>query len=327
MAEGLDWRLIAILIAMIMDGLLGEPDFLWRHMPHPVVMFGKVIDAADRWFNRDAIADPVRRLLGIVFALVLAIATFMIGRTIELLLGPGPIGAILIGAVGSIFIAQNSLHAHVDAVADALDRGGLKSGRKAVAMIVGRDPETLDEPGVSRAAVESCAENFADGVVAPIFWFALLGLGGLFAYKAINTADSMIGHQTPKHAAFGMGAARLDDLVNLIPARIAGLLVAFAAPRVGGSILTGLKTMVRDAGKHRSPNAGWPEAAMAGGLGVALAGPRIYDGALTDDPFLNAAGSKTADAKTIRRSLEIMVGACWGVGILVALHLAAVLLV
>ena len=177
-------------------------------------------------------------------------------------------------------------------------------------MIVGRDPDQLDEAGVCRAAIESCAENFSDGVVAPVFWLALLGLPGLIAYKAINTADSMIGHRSPRYESFGWAAARLDDLVNLIPARLSGLLVAIVAPIAGGTTGTALRVMWRDAAKHRSPNAGWPESAMAGALGLALAGPRRYGERIVDDPFLNAEARKDAMPGDIGRALDLLVAAC-----------------
>ncbi len=177
-------------------------------------------------------------------------------------------------------------------------------------MIVGRDPESLDDSGVARAAIESCAENFSDGVVAPVFWLALLGLPGLFAYKAINTADSMIGHRTSRHRDFGWAAARLDDLLNLAPARLAGVLVALVAPVAGGSMIAAVKIMWRDARKHRSPNAGWPESAMAGALGVALAGPRRYGETVVDDLFLNAEGRANAAPDDIGRALKILIAAC-----------------
>jgi adenosylcobinamide-phosphate synthase len=177
-------------------------------------------------------------------------------------------------------------------------------------MIVGRDPALLDEAGVCRAAIESCAENFSDGVVAPVFWLALLGLPGLIAYKAINTADSMIGHRTERHDSFGWAAARLDDLVNLIPARLSALLLAIAAPIAGGSVNTSLRVVKRDASKHRSPNAGWPESAMAGALGLALAGPRRYAEHLVADPFLNAEATKEAVPDDIDRALDLYAAAC-----------------
>jgi adenosylcobinamide-phosphate synthase len=177
-------------------------------------------------------------------------------------------------------------------------------------MIVGRDPDQLDEAGVCRAAIESCAENFSDGVVAPVFWLALLGLPGLIAYKAINTADSMIGHRSTRYESFGWAAARLDDLVNLIPARLSGLLVAIVAPIAGGTTGSALRVMWRDAAKHHSPNAGWPESATAGALGLALAGPRRYGERIVDDPFLNAEARKDAMPSDIGRSLDLLVAAC-----------------
>jgi adenosylcobinamide-phosphate synthase len=177
-------------------------------------------------------------------------------------------------------------------------------------MIVGRDPEQLDEAGVCRAAIESCAENFADGVVAPVFWLALLGLPGLLAYKAINTADSMIGHRSERFEAFGWAAARLDDLVNLAPARLAGALLAMVAPLAGVSIAASFKVMRRDAPSHRSPNAGWPESAMAGALGLALAGPRHYAEGRVDDPFLNAEGRTSVAPDDIGRALDLYFAAC-----------------
>jgi adenosylcobinamide-phosphate synthase len=177
-------------------------------------------------------------------------------------------------------------------------------------MIVGRDPEQLDTSGVSRATIESCAENFSDGVVAPVFWLALFGLPGLFVYKMVNTADSMIGHRSPRHESFGWAAARLDDLLNLAPARVAAVLIALVAPVAGGSAATALKVTWRDASKHKSPNAGWPESAMAGALGLALAGPRRYGKRLVDDPFLNAGARMDAGPADIRRALNLLIAAC-----------------
>jgi adenosylcobinamide-phosphate synthase len=209
-----------------------------------------------------------------------------------------------------VLIAQRSLYQHVDRVRSAFTEGGLATAREAVAMIVGRDPQRLDEAGVCRAAIESCAENFSDGVVAPVFWLAFLGLPGLIAYKAINTADSMIGHRSERYEAFGWAAARLDDLVNLVPARLAGLLLAIVAPVAGGSIAAALKVMRRDAPSHRSPNAGWPESATAAALGLALAGPRYYADGMVDDPFINAEGRADATPDDIGRALDLYFAAC-----------------
>jgi adenosylcobinamide-phosphate synthase len=304
-------------LALAIDAVVGDPDALWRRMPHPVAWFGAAIGWLDRRFNREADAFAARRAWGVMS--LVALLTLAVGGAWLLHAGLTrlPFGWVLEALAASVLIAQRSLYDHVARVAATLERDGLTGGRRAVAMIVGRDPESLDEAGVSRAAIESAAENFSDGVVAPALWFALLGLPGLAAYKAVNTADSMIGHMSERHRAYGWAAARLDDLMNLPASRLAGLVVALAAPLAGGSIAQSLAAMRRDARLHRSPNAGWPEAAMAGALGVALAGPRRYGERLVEDPFLNAGGRREADAADIRRALRVMIGACAGLFALV----------
>jgi adenosylcobinamide-phosphate synthase len=279
-------------------------------LPHPVAWIGWLIARLDAALNHEAHGFARRKAMGVVaLALLLGVtgaAAFALDRALRAL--PGHPWTS--GLIASVLIAQNSLYVHVARVRAAFASGGLPAARKAVSMIVGRDPDSLDEAGVARAAIETTAENFSDGVVAPVFWFALLGLPGLVLYKAINTADSMIGHRSPRHEAFGWAAARLDDVVNLAPARLAGVLVALAAPLAGGSPRAALGVMWRDARLHKSPNAGWPEAAMAGALGLALAGPRRYGARLVDDPFLNAQGRADATPDDIARALKVMVGAC-----------------
>lgn len=297
-------------VALLLDFLFGEPERIWRRVPHPVVLIGQLVAKADLKFNRMDEPTDMRRKRGIYFIAALAGGTLLLGWLIQAALLILPFGWLILALVASTLIAQKSLAEHVSAVADALEGGGIVKGREAVAQIVGRDPEMLSEGGVSRAAIESCAENFSDGVVAPIFWFAVLGLGGLLAYKAINTADSMIGHRTERHEAFGMASARVDDAVNWIPARLAAFLIALAAPFTGQSIGGAVKAGIADAEKHKSVNAGWPEAAMAGALGIALAGPRVYKGVVTEDPYLNAAGRKNANADDIRASVRLMRMAC-----------------
>ena len=233
-----------------------------------------------------------------------------VGALIQAAVQQLPADNIILALIASIFIAQRSLYQHVAEVRSAFAKGGLTEARDAVAMIVGRDPEQLDEAGVCRAAIESCAENFSDGVVAPVFWLALLGLPGLIGYKAINTADSMIGHRTERHGSFGWAAARLDDLVNLVPARLSALLLAVAAPIAGGSVAKSLGVVRRDASKHSSPNAGWPESAMAGALGLALAGPRRYAEHVVEDPFLNSEATRQAVPNDIGRALGLYTAAC-----------------
>jgi adenosylcobinamide-phosphate synthase len=305
-----DNTLFVVVAALAFDALIGDPDWLWRRLPHPVVSIGSCIGWLDRTLNRETWSPAQRKCAGIGAVLLLLVISVLIGIVIEFALRQIAFGTVLIGLIASTLIAQRSLYQHVQRVRSAFADGGLTEARRAVSMIVGRDPDQLDEPGVCRAAIESCAENFSDGVVAPVFWLALLGLPGLIAYKVINTADSMIGHRTARHQDFGWAPARLDDVVNLIPARLSGLLLAAVAPVVNGAVATAFKIMRRDAGKHRSPNAGWPESAMAGALGLALAGPRRYGEHTVEDPFLNAESRKVAASDDISRALTLLVAAC-----------------
>ena len=309
--------------ALLLDALIGDPDLLWRRLPHPVMLIGKAIGFLDRNFNRKDLSRERRKILGTVALVLLAGGGVLIGYAIEQLSALFPFGWVITVVVAAIFLAQKSLYQHIAAVRDGLRRQGLAGGRRAVAMIVGRDPDKLDEAGVARAAIESCAENFSDGIVAPAFWFAVLGLPGLIAYKAVNTADSMIGHKTKHYMEFGWASARFDDLINLPASRLSGLLIALAAPLAGGSPLKALSTVRDDAHKHRSPNAGWPEAAMAGALDIALAGPRIYSGYTVEDPFLNAAGRKAVTAADISRALIVFKVSCALLALLVLLLAAA----
>ena len=302
--------LFIVVAALAFDALIGDPDWLWRRLPHPVALIGSLIEFLDRMLNREAWPPSRRKAAGVVVVTFLVALSGLIGFLAEAALQHIVFGNIALGLIASVLVAQRSLYQHVAEVRSAFAEGGLADARVAVSMIVGRDPEQLDEAGVSRAAIESCAENFSDGVVAPVFWLALLGLPGLIAYKAINTADSMIGHRTARHEFFGWAAARLDDLVNFIPARLSGLLLAIVAPIANGAIEIALKVMRRDAPTHRSPNAGWPESAMAGALGLALAGPRRYGEHIVDDPFLNADTRKEATPGDIGRALDLYAAAC-----------------
>ena len=238
--ENAMWLLLA---ALALDAVIGDPDWLWRRLPHPVVWIGKLISTADRTLNRPGHDARTRKMLGLATLTALLFVSLSTGWLLQALAASIPYGEGLVVVIAAIFIAQNSLYRHVAAVRDGLKNDGLAGGRKAVAMIVGRDPEQLDESGVSRAAIESCAENFSDGIVAPAFWFAVLGLPGLIAYKTVNTADSMIGYRNNRYLDFGWAAARFDDLVNLPASRLSGLFVAFAAPLAGGSPAKALRTV------------------------------------------------------------------------------------
>ncbi|MDX1780455.1 MAG: adenosylcobinamide-phosphate synthase CbiB [Thalassovita sp.] len=259
---------------MLLDAALGEPRWLWSRLPHPAVLMGRLIGWADQRFN----TGDRRRANGILTMIGLAIGALLTGWILSQF---GPLVEIIIAA---ILLAQRSLVDHVQAVADAL-RLSVGDGRITVARIVGRDTSGMDGPAVARAAIESASENFSDGVIAPAFWFAVLGLPGLLLYKITNTADSMIGYRTERHAEFGWAAARFDDLLNLLPARLTAVLIALPH-----GIIRDCPRIVRDARLHRSPNAGWPEAAMARALYVALAGPRSYDGEMRDFPFVHPDG-------------------------------------
>ena len=302
--------LFVVVAALAFDALIGDPDWLWRRLPHPVALIGSFIGLLDRTLNLETRSPAQRRIAGVSVVVLLVAISAVSGFLIEMALRQVAFGNLLIGVLASTLIAQRSLYQHVARVRSAFTDGGLTEARRAVSMIVGRDPDQLDEAGVCRAAIESCAENFSDGVVAPVFWLALLGLPGLIACKAINTADSMIGHRSACYLSFGWAAARLDDLVNLIPARLSGLLVAMVAPIAGGTTRTALRVMWRDAAKHRSPNAGWPESATAGALGLALAGPRRYGERIVDDAFINAEARKEATPNDIGRALNLLIAAC-----------------
>lgn len=306
---------------MIAELCFGYPDRLYAALGHPVGWMGRLIGGLERRLNVGSEAH--RRGRGVVAVAMVLVATVTIGLAVERL-ATGWLGALAVAVLAGTLLAQRSLAWHVARVADALDNGGVGAGREAVAQIVGRDPERLDEAGVSRAAIESLAENFSDGIVAPVFWLWVAGLSGGAAYKAINTADSMIGHRTERYRDFGWAAARLDDLVNLPASRLTAILLTAAALLLPGASARGAWRVVRrDAGAHRSPNAGWPEAAMAGALGFALAGPRHYGGGLVEDAVMGAGGRRDLGAADIRRALKLY----WiADGLLIGLLLAVTLI-
>ncbi len=296
--------LLVTLAALLVEAAFGYPAWLLRRVRHPVMWAGAGIAWLDRTLNH----DHASRAKGVAAMAYLLLATGLPTWGLQaaaLHWLPRPLAITLLAVAASSLLAQRSLWQHVGAVADGLGHG-LAEGRTAVAHIVGRDPDRLDEHGVARAAIESLAENFSDGVMAPALWCILLGLPGIAMYKAVNTADSMIGHRTPRHAAFGWAAARLDDLVNLPASRLAALLLALASGRRFGPAA---RAVWRDARRHRSPNAGWPEAAMAGALGLRLAGPRVYGAVRVEDCWMGD-GRATADAADIRQGLRLYRRAC-----------------
>ena len=311
----------SLLLALAFDALLGDPGWLWRRLPHPVVAMGRAIGWLEgRWLDAAAPAAVQARRGRTASLLVIGASTFL-ALAVQSLCVIAPLGWLVLALAVSTLIAARGLYEHVAAVAAGLERG-LEEGRRAVAHIVGRDPASLDAHGVARAAIESTAENFADGVVAPLFWGVLLGLPGMAAYKAINTLDSMIGHRSPRYRHFGRFAARLDDLANWLPARLAALLILAASLCLPGTMPGAGWRALRDAPRHRSPNAGWPEAAIAGALGLRLAGPRRYGGETVDDAWMGA-GRAAATPDDIRRALCLLMVACGLTAVLLALFVLA----
>jgi adenosylcobinamide-phosphate synthase len=322
-----------VVAVLVLEACVGYPKWLQRGLPHPVVALGRLIDALERRWNRPHWSDRRRCVLGILTVFITAGFAATVGLGIQsaclaalsadALIAAQPIATMqpesgYVMSIGAWVVlvlcatpglAQRSLYEHVVAVARPLASGDLQGARGAVAMIVGRDTQSLEESGVAAAAIESLAESFNDGIVAPAFWLCFGGLPGLFAYKAVNTADSLIGHLEPRWRHFGWAAARTDDLMNWIPARIAGLLIAMAAGQ-------GLRTMMRDAHKHASPNAGWPEAAMAGALALRLGGPAIYDGQKHDRPWFGSGPPPSPG--DLKRALKLYVRACLLLWLMVA---------
>jgi len=301
------------LIAVAIEASVGYPDAVYRVVGHPVTWIGRLIAWCEAAWNSATLPFHERRRRGVVMLVLLLVVAIGIGVLAEGLIYfvlPHFLGLLLCAVLASTLLAQRSLDAHVSDVARQLEESGLEGGRVAVSRIVGRDTKDLDEAAIGRAAIESLAENFSDGVVAPLFWMVVAGLPGAAAYKAVNTADSMVGHKSDRYLAFGWASARCDDLVNLPASRLAALwLVIGAALLSGPSARDAMAAVYRDARHHRSPNAGWPEAAMAGALGIRLAGPRVYGKVKADDRWMGDGRSELA-AKDIRDALELYRAAC-----------------
>lgn len=281
-----------VLLALGLEAMVGYPAALGRRVAHPVAWPAALIEGLERRWNKPARADDQRRLLGVGVVVILIACSVLLGAALQRFLGQNTIGLMILALIATLGLAQRSLYQHVAAVLTPLRTGDLPAARAAVAMIVGRDTADLDAEQIAAAALESLAESFNDGVVAPAFWLLIGGLPGLLAYKSLNTADSLIGHKEPRWRMFGWASARTDDAMNLAPARLAGALIVLAG---GPNAARGWRTMLRDAPRHASPNAGWPEAAMAGALGVKLGGLAVYDGVATDRPSFGDGVRPTAD--------------------------------
>lgn len=283
----------AMLVALALDAVVGWPDRLYARIGHPVTWLGALIDALDARFNREDWRARTRRLAGVAVTIGVTALTVGVGAALQALAPEGGASVLLVGVLAWPLVAARSMYDHVADVARPLVADDMDAARQAVSMIVGRDPARLDAAGIRRSTLESLAENTSDGIVAPLFYGVIFGLPGIMAYKAINTLDSMIGHRNERHSDFGWASARLDDAVNMIPARLTGLIFAL----ISRQPWTVLRVMWRDAANHRSPNAGWPEAALAGALGVRLSGPRVYGDRIADEPWLNGGADDPTDAE------------------------------
>lgn len=303
-----------MLCALVLDALVGWPPAIYNRIGHPVTWIGRLIGRLDKSLNRAEWSRATRRVMGALAGVFVILLCFWIGTLIQSALGQGIFGFVISVLIVWPLIAANSLYTHVDDIAKPLQQNLLSEARAAVSLIVGRDPNQLDKAGIGRAAIESLSENASDGVVAPVFWGVIFGIPGILAYKAINTLDSMIGYRNAKYLDFGWASAKIDDVANYLPARITGALIAL----VSGNRRPAFAVMNWDAKKHRSPNAGYPEGAMAGALGVRLSGPRLYDTGPTNDPWLNENG-RDVEPADVTAALSVYRRAMIGLAIILGL--------
>jgi adenosylcobinamide-phosphate synthase len=294
-----------ILIAMAIDGIWGDDHFFWKRIKHPIMYFGKAIERLDSEFNREEFSPNAKILNGVAVVVAMTFFVYLIGLFLEKLFSILPFSIIFEAIFVSVFIAARSLFDHVKAVNSSLMQDGLEGGRSKLSLIVGRNVSNLDLGDILRAAIESLAENFSDGVVAPVLWYLIFGIPGLLIYKLINTADSMIGHKDNKYINFGMFAARFDDFLNYIPARFSAFLIIVASFILREDWRSSIRIAKEDHNKHSSPNSGWPESAMSGALGVSLGGLRVYEQEEVDEGVMNASGERNIDDNHLTRSLWI----------------------
>ncbi|MEP3621524.1 MAG: adenosylcobinamide-phosphate synthase CbiB [Lentilitoribacter sp.] len=309
----MDSHLLILVLAIVLDMLVGDPDWIWRKVPHPVVWFGQVISTLDRYLNRIRDNRQTRKKFGMLAVFIMLTIAMVIGVLFSYIFGHlGLIGFAIEIVIVAILIAQKSMSDHIKNIITPLSSGDIEGARYAVSMIVGRQTSEMNASDVTRSSIESLAENFSDGVVAPVFWYALFGLPGILMYKMLNTADSMIGHKTVEYEDFGWASAKLDDLANWLPARLSALLIAVAALISIGlkSFKDAIWTVSNNASLHRSPNAGWPETAMAGALGIVLSGPRSYGDKVTHEPYLNPTGRLELTHLDLEKSCKLFWLSC-----------------
>ena len=303
----LEIRAFLLALAILLDWLVGDPKRIYSQIFHPVQFMGEVLSWFEGHFNNLHVSFRMQRIRGASTLALYLMLWGLVGAALTIIFDVFSIfGLLLELVVVAILLGGRSLYLHIEDVCEALKFKTIAEARIAVGKIVGRDTSALDEHGVARAAIETGAENLSDGFIAPAFYYLLFGLPGIFIYKAVNTADSMIGYKTQRFIGFGWAAARLDDILNYIPARVTGFLIVFNSFLTSSNGPTSFETMVKDAGKHSSPNAGWPEAAMAGSLQLALAGPRVYSDMMKQDPWINARGRLDAGVDDIWQSMQII---------------------
>ncbi|WP_424927574.1 adenosylcobinamide-phosphate synthase CbiB [Amaricoccus tamworthensis] len=302
-----------MLVALVVDAAFGWPDRVYRRIGHPVTWIGRMIGQLEAWLGAEDQDDAARFRAGTATAVIVIGVVVVVAVMVAATLPGGVLGMVIGGILAAPLVAARSLHDHVGDVEAPLSAGDVDGARQEVAKIVGRDPSRLDEAGIARAALESLAENTSDGVTAPLFWGLLFGLPGIAGYKAVNTLDSMIGYRNARYEWFGKFAARFDDVVNYVPARLTGLVFCLVSGRPGQAFAV----MRRDAGAHRSPNAGWPEAAMAAGLGVRLSGPRVYGDRVSDEPWVNA-GARDPEARDLAEGLGLYRRCVFAFGVVLA---------
>jgi adenosylcobinamide-phosphate synthase len=308
-----DHHLLILVLAIVLDMSVGDPDWIWRKLPHPVVFFGKIISTLDRHLNRIRDNRRMRKRFGILALIIMLALVLIIGVVLSSVFRQfGVIGFVIEVIIVAMLIAQKSMSDHIKNIIAPLSSGDIKGARYAVSMIVGRQTSEMNASDVTRSSIESLAENFSDGVVAPIFWYALLGLPGILMYKMLNTADSMIGHKTVEYEDFGWASAKLDDLANWLPARLSSLLIAVSALILIGpkSFKNVIWTVLNNSSLHRSPNAGWPETAMAGALGIVLSGPRIYGQQTSPELYLNPTGRLDLTHLDLEKAINVFWLSC-----------------
>ena len=296
---------LVIIIAVLVDAYAGDEHLLWRKVPHPIIYIGRYINFLDIEFNRKEFSDKSKFFNGFLVIFISVIGLYFLTRILEDLLLNNTFGYIILGFLVSILLSGKSLFSHVKSIYDDLMRDDIQSAKSNLSKIVSRDVDKLDESSITRGSIESLSENFCDGYISPIFWFLVLGFPGVVIYKFISTADSMIGYKNEKYIKFGKCAAKIDDIMNFVPARISSLFIVLATYLLKENWKSAIQITKIDAKKSSSPNSGWPESSMAGALDIALGGSNYYENKFVNSEWINASAAKEIDSDHIIRALWI----------------------